>query len=798
MRAQPRNAFACVSFRNSILAIARSNAPLLILLLAAAMPARAQQWNLTWSDEFNGPAGSYPDPTVWTYDTGGGGFGNAELEFYCAAGSNVSPCDSSTPNVFMDGVGSLVIRSILTPSGKWTSTRMKTQGLKNFQYGRIEARMKLTPGDGLWPAFWMLGSDITTVPWPGCGEQDIMEWVPQYTPTTTSSTDHGPGYSGGNGIGSKFTFPNSGQINDPGYHTYGVVWSPYKLQYYRDDSTQPFFTDTPTYLPPTDQWVYNDPFFILLNQAIGGNFPKPGPDATTPNPSDVLVDYVRYYNWSSGQPDPPTDLDADADASNQVYLSWRDHDRGHHDGDASEDNEGRHDSDNPEAYDIYASTTAGFTPSPGNLVVANFPGTRYTVQALNPGTTYYFLVLTNTLGGESVPSNQASATTRPFGHGRGIKINAGGQAVGDYASSMFYAGGATNRHPTTVVDTSAVQDPAPQAVYQTEQYGASDWAIPNLNPNEPYLLRLHFAENGFTIAGARQFNVVINSQQVLTNFDIFATASAANKAVVEDFLVTPDEKGIVSIQFEIGAANVPTICGIELVPEDSDDWYHSGGSGDEHDWQYNDLDDTTPPTPVQGSTGGTTTYIAIDSNSTAAVPAVAPFVSDIYFADGLGGSTIPVPPGVDVSFVTNPAPQNVYRTQRIGNNVSAQTTGSFGYFIPGLIPGATYNLRLHFAEGFFNAAGLREFNVVLDAQQVLTNFDIWATANAEASPPSGGKNRAVIEQFPVQADRYGMVMVGFLSGAVNLPSLRGLELIETAPPPPPPPPDNDGRHDHGY
>ena len=435
------------------------------------------------------------------------------------------------------------------------------------------------------------------------------------------------------------------------------------------------------------------------------------------------------------------------------------------------------------------------------MVVQNYHGTRYIHQGLNPSTTYYYLVLTNTLGGESVPSNQASATTRPFGHGRGIKINTGGDAVGDYASDMYYAGGFTNRHPTTVVDTSAVPDPAPQAVYQTEHYGPNDYAIPNLNPSEQYLLRLHFAENAFTVAGARQFNVVINGQQVLTNFDIFAAAGAANKAVVEDFLVTPDENGIVSIQFQPGAANQPDICGIELVPQDSDDWDHDGGQGDDHDSEENDLDDTTPPTPVQGSTGGTTTYIGIDSNSTAAVPAVAPFVSDIYFADGLGGSTIASPPGVDVSFVTNPAPQNVYRTQRIGNNADPRTTGSFGYFIPGLIPEATYKVRLHFAEGFFTAAGLREFNVVLDAQQVLTNFDIWAAANAEPFPPSGGKNRAVIEEFSVPADRYGLVMLGFVPGAVNLPSLRGLELIETAPPPPPPPPpppDNDHGHDHDH
>ena len=153
------------------------------MLVATVSPARAQ-WTQSWSDEFNGPAGSFPDPANWTYDVGGGGWGNAELEVYCAAGSNAAPCNAATPNVFMDGSGNLVIRAMTTPSGTWTSTRMKTEGLQQFQYGRIEARIKLTVGDGLWPAFWMLGTNIGSVGWPNCGESDIMEWVPLPPPIT--------------------------------------------------------------------------------------------------------------------------------------------------------------------------------------------------------------------------------------------------------------------------------------------------------------------------------------------------------------------------------------------------------------------------------------------------------------------------------------------------------------------------------------------------------------------------------------------------------------------------------------
>ena len=181
---------------------------------------------------------------------------------------------------------------------------MKTEGLQQFQYGRIEARIKLTVGDGLWPAFWMLGTNINSVGWPNCGESDIMEWVPQYTATTTSSTDHGPGYSGGSGIGARYIFPNNGQVDDPGYHTYGVVWSPYKMQFYRDDWKKPFLTVTPNFIPAGSQWVFNHPFFILLNQAIGGNFPKPGPDNSTPSPADMLVDTYECSLGMLAHPPP--------------------------------------------------------------------------------------------------------------------------------------------------------------------------------------------------------------------------------------------------------------------------------------------------------------------------------------------------------------------------------------------------------------------------------------------------------------------------------------------------------------
>ncbi len=266
---------------------------------AFARSASAQTWNLQWSDEFNVASGTLPNASNWTYDTGNSGFGNPEIENYCAAGSNASPCSTATPNAYQDGNGNLVIKAIKNGSGQWTSARLKTQGLKQFEYGRIEARMKLPVGDGFWPAFWMLGADINNTPWPGCGEQDILEWVQSYTPTTTSSTTHGPGYSGGNGIGSRFVFPNGGRIDDGNYHVYGVIWSPNTIQYYRDSPSNIFLTTTSSTIPSGSTWVFNNPFFLLLNLAIGsGGFPG-ATDSSTPNSATMLVDYVRVYSSSA-------------------------------------------------------------------------------------------------------------------------------------------------------------------------------------------------------------------------------------------------------------------------------------------------------------------------------------------------------------------------------------------------------------------------------------------------------------------------------------------------------------------
>ena len=290
---RPRHAF--VSYATMLKTLA------LFLFLATFFVAGASgqtNWTLVWSDEFNGSRGAALDPSKWTYETVNGAvFGTGEIETNCAPGSNTAPCSASNPNIFQDGNGNLVIQAINT-NGNWTSGRMKTQGLAQFQYGRIEARMKLPVGAGLWPAFWMLGTD--SAPWPQNGEQDIMEWVQSYGPNVTSSTIHGPGYSGANGVSQTTTFPNGGRTDDAGYHIYGVIWSQDEIQFYRDDYTHPFFTLTPTSPGVNGTWVFNQPFFIILDLAIGGGGFPGFTDSSTPSTAAMLVDYVRVFRADTG------------------------------------------------------------------------------------------------------------------------------------------------------------------------------------------------------------------------------------------------------------------------------------------------------------------------------------------------------------------------------------------------------------------------------------------------------------------------------------------------------------------
>ena len=280
---------------DTIILMTRRFARLLLgFALLTVTSAHAQTWHLIWSDEFNGPANSLPSSSDWNFVRGWGPKGNHEIQFYCLPGDDDGPCDRSNPNLYEDGNGHLVLKAIHTGQ-LWSSARLNTQNKHTILYGRVEARLRMEPGAGFWPAFWLLGDDIDRVGWPDCGEQDIIEWVQKYGPATTSSTVHGPGYSGGKGISRTFTFPDGGRIDDGNFHTYGMTWSPNRMEFYRDDPSKPFSIVTPADLPPGTKWVFDHPFYVILNFAIGeAGFPG-STDSSTPSTGTMQVDYVRLY-----------------------------------------------------------------------------------------------------------------------------------------------------------------------------------------------------------------------------------------------------------------------------------------------------------------------------------------------------------------------------------------------------------------------------------------------------------------------------------------------------------------------
>ena len=303
---------------------------------------QAFQWGEpVWSDEFNGAAQQLPDPAKWTYDTGSRdevgnqGWGNGETETYCSPrGANPSGCDPHRLNAFLDGNGHLVLRAERKPDGTWTSARITTRGLKEFQYGRIEARMKLPVGTGLWPAFWMLGSDYLTSGWPASGSVTIVENVSLTQrsnglgPAIVRSTLHGPRYFGANGLWHDFKLPEGGRVDDGSYHTYGIIWSPSMIQFYVDDPANIFFVRDANDLPEGGEWVFDHPFFLVINLAVGGDWPG-NPDATTPSPADFVVDYIRVYNIPK-VPAPaiqwqPVEVNAGSSAASVINLRAQDY-----------------------------------------------------------------------------------------------------------------------------------------------------------------------------------------------------------------------------------------------------------------------------------------------------------------------------------------------------------------------------------------------------------------------------------------------------------------------------------------
>jgi outer membrane protein assembly factor BamB len=481
-------------------------------------------------------------------------------------------------------------------------------------------------------------------------------------------------------------------------------------------------------------------------------------------------------------PTVPTGLTATAISGSQVNLSWT----------AST-------ASCTVSYSVFRSTTSGFTPSSANQISSGVFATTFSDTTAAPATTYFYVIEGLDPAGSSAPSSQASVTTGAAI--TNIAINGGGPAVSPFLADVDFSGGSTITHANTI-DLSGVTNPAPAAVYQTARVGNFTYTIPGFAPGSNQIVRLHFAETFFTAAGLRTFNVSINGAQVLSNFDIFAAAGAQNKAIIEQFTEAANASGQYVIQFtsvinqslESGieitsgaACTAPTTpSGLNATATSSSQinlsWTASTSSCS---ITYNVFRSTTsgftPSTSnriasgVSGTTfsdtglAASTTYFylveAVNSGGTSAAsnqasattqagttgpvqinsggPAVSPFVADTGF---VGGSTINHANTIDLSGVTNPAPMAVYQTARIGG---------FTYTIPAtaFAAGSTHTVRLHFAETFWSTAGSRLFNVSINGTAVLTNFDIFAAA--------GAKNKAIIEQFTVNANSSGQYVIKF-------------------------------------
>ena len=292
----------------------------------------------------------------------------------------------------------------------------------------------------------------------------------------------------------------------------------------------------------------------------------------------------------------------------------------------------------------------------------------------------------------------------------GYALNGGGAATGAFAADGYYSGGSTYSTGATI-NTSGVTNPAPQAVYQTERYGNFTYTLPNLVPGEQYTVRLHEAEIYWTSSGQRLFNVAINGTQVLTNFDVYAAAGGANKAIVEQYTATANVSGQIVIQFTTVKDNAK-VSGIEVIPAS----------------------------------------LAINAGGSAS----GSFVADSYYN---GGTTYSTGATINTSGVTNPAPQAVYQTERYGN---------FTYVIPGLVTSHTYTVRLHFAENYWTSSGKRTFNADINGTQVLSNFDIYATA--------GGANKAIVESFTTTPDAIGQITISFQT-VIDNAKVDGIEIL---------------------
>ena len=507
-------------------------------------------------------------------------------------------------------------------------------------------------------------------------------------------------------------------------------------------------------------------------------------------------------NSCSAVPSAPGTLAAVVNGSNQVNLTWGASTA------ASACTVG---------YTIYRSTVAAFTPSNANQI-ATTTGTTYPDTGVVAASTYYYIVEATDAAGASAASNTATVTTPTStcttncSSPDAIAISAGGPGAGYFAADEDFNGG-TPSGTNATININGVTNPAPESVYQNQRFGNFSYTLPGLTPGTSYVVRLHFDEFYWTQAGQRVFNVSINGTQVLTNFDVLAAAGGKDIAIAEQFAATANAQGQIVLQFatvkdnaEVNgievenatASNTPPTAPSNLAATVASSsqinlsWTASATSGVTYTVFRNGtavshgLTGTTySDTGLTSSATYSYTVEAVDSAGTSVAsntatattfdvdcvsgcgadvlaisaggPAAGNYVADEDFN---GGGTSGTGATINLFGVTNAAPQSVYQHQRSGN--------TFSYTLPGLTAGASYVVRLHFDEFYWTKPGQRVFNVSINGTQVLSNFDIVATA--------GGQDIAIVEPFTATANAQGQIVLQFTTITDNA-EVNGIEVV---------------------
>ena len=493
--------------------------------------AYSQSYSLIWSDEFNSVTSSNVDTTKWVFESGNnGGWGNNEQEFYTGRTNNAS---------IAGGLLHIRAQNEETNGFHFTSARMKTETKFWFTYGRVEWRAKLPSGVGMWPALWMMGTNIANLGWPGCGEIDVVE--NNGTPTFNQGSLH----NGGTLTGQTAIYNFAGGDSITNFHVYDLDWTSNSVAWSVDGTVFETRTNWSSSTGKPYPFPFNQAFFLLMNFATGGSYAG----TTDTNaihaslPQEMQIDYVRVFQVSPPTVPPSTVTGLTATASGgSVSLNWNA-------------------ANNATSYYVKRSLVSG-GPYTTN---ANPTATSYTDTGLTNCTTYYYVVSAINNIGEGTNSIEASATVTSSGY---FAVGAGNTVpVGSFVADTNVVGGTIASPSVATINISGVTNPAPQAVYQHERYGNMKYTFNGLTAGANYKVRLHWAEIYFNAANSRKFNLLINGTQVLTNFDIFASAGGMNIAIIREYTVTPvaGSIGLVFTNGGVGTVDQAKADGIEII-----------------------------------------------------------------------------------------------------------------------------------------------------------------------------------------------------------------------------------------